>query len=241
MAKMTPYQKTYTHIKDIDRFFEYDDKQKTMTFTGNSLIVYIPYRYSSYNLLTLADRVTTLAVIDLVIDDEFQAGLLMLTTIEIEPDEVSTIMVGDLQYVKLTLSNGSVFIHNTDRIANGDIVYALWMEAITRGNLPYFIGYEALSTLFDQSKSMCDHNLPVEHSVLEIVYSKLARKADDLTVQYRHTDMKEDFAMIALRDIGYANDSTTARLMGSYFSQGLNSSLLQTTTEHSQIEDLLRS
>ena len=102
----TPYAKTYQKIKDIDQFFEYDDKQKTMTFIGESLVVMIPARYQVYNLLNLADTVTTLAVCDLVINDTYRAGLLMLATIEMEPGDVEMIMLGDLQYVKLTLSNG---------------------------------------------------------------------------------------------------------------------------------------
>lgn len=237
----TPYQKDYVHTKDIDRFFEYDDLTKTMTFTSESLVVYIPYRYSVYNLLTLADTVTTLGIVDLVIDDTYHAGLLMLATIEMEPDSVDMVMIGDLQYVKLTLSNGCKFICNTDRISDSSIVCSLWMEFITRGKPIYNIGYDTLSTLFDQAKSMCDQNIPVDHVVFEVIYSHLCRDPDNLSIQYRHTDMTKDFKMIALRDVGYATVSTTSRLLGSYFFQGLNASLLQTTTERSDIEDLLRS
>ena len=235
-----PYAKTYQKIKDIDQFFEYDDKQKSMIFTGDSLVVILPSRYQVYNLLTLADTVTTLAVCDLIINDTFRAGLLMLATIEMEPDDVEMIMLGDLQYVKLTLSHGCKFICNTERIADGSIVYATWMECITRGKLPYFINYDALATLFDQAKSMCDQKIPVDHVVFEVIYSHLCRDQNNRSVQYRHTDMAEPFKMIALRDVGYATVSTTSRLLGSYFSQALNSSLIQVTTEHSDVEDILR-
>ena len=237
----TPYLKDYVHIKDVDKFFEYDPKTKHMTFIGTSLEIYIPYRYQVYDLLLLSDTVTTLGVFDMIINDQFQAGLLMLTTIEMEPDDVSTLMIGELQYVKLTLSAGCKFICNTERIADSSIVYSFWMESIARGKLPYFIGYEALATLFDQAKNMCDQDINVDHVVFEVLYSHLSRDADNLTIQYRHTNMEKPFTFIELRNVGYATTSTASRMMGSYFANALNSSLLQTTTEHSDFEDLLRS
>lgn len=236
-----PYLKEYQHIKNIDPYFLYDEKLKCMTFVGESLVVYIPQRYSVHNLLKLEDTVTTLGVVDLIINDTFQAGLLMLATIEMEPDEVTMVMIGESQYVKLTLSHDSKFICDTERIADSSIVYSLWMECVARGKLPYFIGYDELSTLFDRSKSLCDQNINVDHVVLELIYSHLCRDQDNLAIQYRHTDMKKPFDMIALRNVGYATTSTTSKLIGSYFSDALNSSLIQHTTNHSEIEDLLRS
>jgi hypothetical protein len=236
-----PYLKTYQPIKDIDQFFSYDPQQKSLTFNGTSLVVYAPKRYEVYNLLKLADNVTTLGVVDLIINDTYQAGLLLLTTIEMEPDTVSTVMVDEIQYIKMTLSQGSKFICNTERIADASIVYSCWVEFIARGKLPYFIKYDELATLFDTTKSICDQALNVDHVILEVIYSHLARDPDNMSIQYRLTDMKEAFKFISLRNVGYATTSSTSRLLGSYFQNALNSSLIQTTSDHSEIEDLLRS
>ena len=114
------------------------------------------------------------------------------------------------------------------------------MEFITRGKLIFNIDYDTLSTLFDQAKAMCDQKIPVDHVVFETIYSHLCRDRNNRSIQYRHTDMSEPFTMIPLRDVGYATTSTTSRLLGSYFSQALNSSLIQVSTEHSDVEDILR-
>lgn len=236
-----PYSKDYQHLDDIDQFFEYNPKTKEMTFTGSSLVVYLPKRYEVYNLLTISDTVTSLAVMDLVINDTYQAGLMMLTTIEMEQDDITQIMVGDLQYYMLTLSQGSRFICNTERIADSTIVYALWMEFITRGKLLYNIDYDTLATLFDQASSMCDTHIGVDHVIFEVIYSHLCRDPENLTIQYRYTDMQKPFTLIELRSVGYATTSTTSRLMGSYFASALNSSLINATAENNTVEDLLRS
>lgn len=236
----TPYLKDYQSITDLDAYFSYDAITKEMVFTGESLVVYIPKRYEVYNLLILSDTVTTLAVLDMVINDTYRAGLLMLTTIEMEPDDVTQIMIGDIPYVVLTLSQGNRFICNTERLADSSIVYAIWMEFITRGKLIYNITYDTLATLFDQSLSMCNTAISVDHVIFEVIYSHLCRDPRNLAVQYRHSDQSQGFQMIPLRSVGYATTSTTSRLMGSYFADSLNSSLIQTTTEKTDVESLLR-
>jgi hypothetical protein len=238
---VTPYTKEYIHTKDLDKWFDYNPDTKEMTFNGDSLVVMIPKRYEVYQLLNIAETVKTLAVVDLIINDTYHAGLLMLATIEIEPDDVSQVMVGDVPYLALSLSTGSRFICNTERIAEGSIVYSLWMEFITRGKLIYNVDYDTLATLFDQAKAMCDSNINVDHVIFEVIYSHLCRDPGNLSVQYRHTDQKDGFKLIPLRNVGYATTSTTSRLLGSYFGAALNSSLIQTVEERTPFEDLLRS
>lgn len=238
--KATPYTKPYKKIKDVDQFFSYDDKTKEMRFISNSLTIIIPQRYEVYQLLEISDTIKTLAIFDMIIDDIYQAGLMMLTTIEIEADDVNKIMIGDIPYIAITVSNGSRFICNTERIADSNIVYAIWMEFITRGKLIYNINYDTLSTLFDQAKTMCDSNINVDHAIFEVIYSHLCRDFENLSIQYRHTDRSNDFKLIPLRNVGYATISTTSKIMGSYFRESLNSSLIQTNLTKSPVEDLLR-
>ena len=237
----TPYTKEYIHIKDIDQFFEYNPTTKEMVFTSETLKIIIPKRYEVYNQLFISDTVKTLGVFDMIIDDKYQAGLMMFANIEIESDEISQIMIGNVQYITLTLSKGSRFICNTERIADSSIVYAVWMEFISRGKLIYNIDYNTLSRLFDQTKSMCDMGINVDHVIFEVIYSHLCRDPDNLAVQYRHTDMTKDFKFIPLTSVGYSTTSTTSKLLGSYFGMSMNAALINTNETRTPLEDLLRS
>lgn len=237
---VTPYTKNYEYIKDLDQFFSYDEKNKEMRFIGSELKLYIPQRYEVYDMLFIAETVKTLAVFDMVIDDKYHAGLLMLATIEIEPDDVSNTIVDGIPFLVLTLSKGARFICHTERIADNTIVYSLWMEFITRGKLLYNIGYEALSTLFDQAGPMCGANLNVDHVIFEVIYAHLCRDPENRSIQHRHSDNK-DFKLIPLRDVGYATTSSSSKLIGSYFREALNSALIQTSETRHPFEDLLRS
>lgn len=235
------YKKNYTHIKDIDKYFKYDDKNKQMIFIGDSLEIRIPKRFEKYDLLMIESTIKYLAICDLIIDDTYQAGLYMCAVIEsdIGSDLEFRTILGN-PYVVMTLSYGDVFIHKTEVIKNQNIVYAIFEEFLVQGKPIYTINYDNIFNLFDQSKSMCDANLSVDHSILEVVFSHLYRKASDKTVLYRFTDMKEDGVLIALKSVNYATTSVTSKVLGPYYNIGLNSSLLVENEEMFPVENILR-
>jgi hypothetical protein len=232
---------TYEHIKDIDRFFIYDAKEKIMVFNSEKLVVSVPTRYGSYNLLDISETVTTIAVMDLVIDDKYQASLTMLAKIEMEYSDTSRKMVDGVEYHVFTLYKGDKFMCNTELVKDSSTVFAIYSEMITKGHPIYTLNYENISHLFDKTKQISGVNLnKVDHVIFEIIYSHIARLKDNLSVQYRHTEMTEPYKFIGLRNIAYSTTSSNARILGSYFDSGLNSSLLTDVTTISPLEQLLR-
>lgn len=237
----SPYHNPLKHITDVSKYFRHDPKTHTMIFIGDTLEVRVPARFEVYGMLNVADTVETIGVMDLIIDESFQASLHMPAMIELEPSEMSSIMVRGLQYKVLHFSHGDRFIVNTQVVKNQSIVYTLYVEFITRGNLMYTYGYQDLMTMFDLAKHLCDSKVPVDHAIFEVIYAHLSRSAKDLFTQYRHTDMKDAaFDFVALRSVSHAPDSTTARMLGSYFSEGVLASLLHENEDRKPFEDLLR-
>ena len=236
--KSAPYLENYTKISSIDKYFE--KRGDELIFIGESLKVYILQRWESYHLLEVSDTVKTIGIMDLVIDDRYRAGLLMLASIEIDPDDSTTVTVDGNTYVILTLSKGNRFICITNVVKDKSITYAVFMEFITRGKWMYTLGYDSIARLFDQAKSMCGAGIPVDHVVLEVIYSHLARDPNNISVQYRHTPMAGDFEMIPLRSVAYATTSTTSRILGSYFNEAINSALINPSEQQHPFEQLLR-
>ena len=237
-----PYgSKSYEHITDVSKYFKYDDKKKTMLFVGSELKCYVSSRWEVYGHLEVSDTVTTVGIADLIIDDKYQASLFMMAKIEMDYGEIGTKLIDGIQYYVLTLHHGDRFICNTELIKDSNLVYAIYSEMVGKGNYIYTLDYDHIAFILDQSKSMCDANLKVDHVIFEMIYSHLSRDKDNLAIQYRHTDMTKPAEFIPIRSVSYAPDSTTARVLGSYFEQGLNSSLLQEQGDSLQpLEQLLR-
>lgn len=237
---MSPYAYPVEKITDLDRFFLYDAEHHVMTFIGDMLEMRIPKRFEVYGLLTVAETVQTLAVCDLIIDRRYQCGLNLLATIDVAPSEVSDMTYAGVSYLVLTLQHGDRFITHTQVVKDQSIVPALYVEFITRGKSLYTLDYTQLALLFDRAKAMTGSGIGVDRVIFEMIVSHLARDAKDVFTQYRYTDMGAPMHFVRLRSVSYAPTSTSARLLGSYFDEGLTASLIHHTDENQPFEDLLR-
>ena len=235
-----PYTKSYTKIQDIDPFFEYDSEKKTMRFIGETLEVRVPKRFEVYGLLQVHNNVETVGIMDLIIDETYQAGLHLLAKIVTYPTNIWVTTIQNIEYMVFSYTTGDLFIENTEVVKDSNIIYAVYVEFMTRGNMMYTFTYNDIARLFDSSKIVTGSSIPVDHSILEMVYSHLSRDQDNKFDQYRHTDMSEPFSFIALRSVGYAPDSTTSRMLGSYFDEGVNANLVHENDTRHPVEDLLR-
>ena len=75
--------------------------------------------------------------------------------------------------------------------------------------------------------------------VYRVELQHFTRKAPVFAVFDLFIDI-DDFRRINLSDVAHASRSTSARVIGAYFSLGINAALTKPSTSNSLIEDLLR-
>lgn len=233
-------QLTLEEVTDLKPFFKYDDTAKTMIFVSDELEVRVLKRFEVYDLLNVSDVVETLGLMELIIDGKYHASLNMLAKIQIEPTEMSEIQINGVPYLSLYLKHGDKFIAHTQVVQNASIQYAVYVEFIARGKPLHTMTYNELALVFDRVKQMTGSKLGVDRVLFETVVSHLARSQDDLFLQYRYTDMSKPMRLIPIRSVSYAPTSTSSRINGSYFDDGLTASLQTENTEHMPFEDLMR-
>jgi len=236
----SPYTHDVEHITNVDKFFRYDADNHCMIFVGESLELRVPKRFEVYGLLEVTETVTCVGVMDLIIDEKYQAGLNLLAKIEVAPREISEMVYDENAYLVMYLEHGDRFITHTQVVRDGSIVPSLYVEFITRGKTIYTLDYVKLALLFDRAKAMTGSGIGVDRVLFEMIVSHLARSQDDVFKQYRHTDMAKSMRLIRLRSVSYAPTSTTARLLGSYFDDGLTASLIHQVAHEQPFENLLR-
>jgi len=209
-------------------------------FTGKKLTVKIPRRYENYNLLKAENEVQTLAIFEMIIDDKESHGFLLPAVIIMAPSHTFNKTIDEIDFLIAEFQAGDKFMTNTQILKQPHISYAMFVEFIALGNLPKFMDYESTAFLFDRSKSICDADLRVHHSVFEMIYAHLFRDPDDLTIKFRHTNMKKKPEFIELRSVTYGTDSTTAKIIGAYMNDGINAAIVNPAHQKHELEDLLR-
>jgi hypothetical protein len=228
-------------LKSLKKYTRYDEKEHTLYFTGKQAKIHIPTRYETYGYLDRGNTIKTLGVMNVIVDDKEYAPLCILGIIEIVPSEVEIVTIDNATYLELILNKDDILIKHTDVIQNSNIPYSIFVEFISYGKLPYFFSYDTVSTIFDAANRMTGANLDdVNHSIFELIFAHLYRDKDNLTTFYRLTDMKKEPKFIPLRSVPLATQSTTSKLLGSYFGDGLTSALITENTIHRDVEDYLR-
>jgi hypothetical protein len=228
-------------LKSVSKYLKKDEKTHTVTFTGKKLVARVPHRFSMYGFFsTEGNRVQTVGCADLVFDDKERAGLHLIAVIDTRPSSVSYETIEGTEYAVLTYYTGDLFLANTFIVKQKALIYALWTEYISMGHIPYWYEYEDILRFLDDADRLCDAALPTHHAILSSVYTHLSRTKSDLFKYYRHTERVGDFAFVPLNSVSFGLDSTSARLQGPYFTQGLMSSLVNPNPDNKIFEDIVR-
>lgn len=224
---------------EYGKYFK-ENKNNSITFVGDKLEILIPKRYEQHGCLEITEEVKTLSIFDMIINDTIHCGYFLPAHIYIIPTNVENVLIGNKQHIKLTLFKGDVFIKNINIVKNPQIAFVVFYEFIFLGNTPKFIDYDKSAFLFDSVQEICGINFRSNRVVFEIMSAHLYRTEQDLMKPYRLTDMRKKPIAIPLRSVNHAATSTSSKIIGSYYSAAINSSLVNQADEPSKVEDLLR-
>jgi hypothetical protein len=236
---MSPYSTPLQPIDSVKAYFT-DLPDGSKIFTGKRLEVRIPAGFAKYGMLSVGEFVTTLGMCDLIIDDTYHVGLNILGQISIYPSDMGKFSYQGIDYITLFLNNNDVFISNTRIIQDSNVVYCVWSEFITAGKIPYYWTYSSLLAIFQHVRELTGQGIGVSRSVFEGIIAHISRDRNNISKQYRLTDMSEPFKLIALKSISQGPTGTIARLNGSYSSDGLTSALRYEVDQPQPFENILR-
>jgi len=207
--------------------------------------IYIPEKYKQKRLARFAEHTYILSIYAIVIGDEYGVGIAP-TMIKTAPSTVINININDVPYLELVYEPGDQVVVSTMVLKDDTLLYPIWDEFITLGNVPWFINYEDLGGLFQLSQKYTGINIGANHAIVEMIAAIISKDPNNLNKQYRHFIEKmkqietDPPKVIKLKDVTYGATNTTTKLIGAYWNDGLNSALVNPSTSNEGIEDLLR-
>jgi hypothetical protein len=168
------------------------------------------------------------------------------TMVRIEPDDILTHTIEDEVYFDFFFEKGSTIISNLNTVKDNTLLYDIYNQFILKGHVPWYIDYRDLGELFSLSEKYASLKLGANPAIMELFAATIARSEKEPKVQYRHVatsveDIKTNPPVIVgLRNVSYSATNTTAKLLGSYWNDGLISALNHPSTTLEPIEQLLR-
>ena len=227
-------------MTDISNFFELNQKDDCVYFMGDKLECYSSERYANFGYLDISDKIYTVGIFAMKINDSIECGINLNAGILIEPSNIEHVTIDNEKYVLATLKRGNKLMCRLSFLQDDKLYYTMWREFLSVGHLPKCFNYNNIATIFDNSKFATGKGISIDHAVLEVIYAHLFRDPDDLNVFYRLTNMTKKPAMVTMKSVAYGPSGTFAKIAGSYAQEGYNSALLNQADKSNELEDLFR-
>lgn len=214
--------------------------------TKKAIKIYIPSRFIERGLAEIGIKTHIVGIYAIVLDDTYYAVSLVNAMVQIEPSSTTKVMFDEEQYYEFSFDPGSTVLSSTNLVKTDTLVYRIYAEIISKGNVPWYLGYLDLAKIFDTAKYHAGANIGKNHEVTELVISIISRDKENRHLNYRQ--VVKDFneiktkppVYISLKNLTYAATNTTNRIAGSYFGDGLVSALVNVTDRVEGIENILR-
>lgn len=208
--------------------------------------IYVPARFAERGLAQIGMETYIVGIFAIVVDDVYYGVSLVNAMMRIEPTSTLKIQIDGDDYYEFSFDAGSVVITSTQLVKTDVLVYRIYDEIISKGRVPWYLGYLELGKIFDTALYHAGANIGANQEVTELLVSMISRDEKDRTKYYRTAikDLSEletnRPAFIPMRSVQYAPTNTTNKLAGSYFGDAVVSALVNPADRVERIESLLR-
>jgi hypothetical protein len=207
--------------------------------------IIIPARFSERGLAEIGLETFIIGVYAMIVEDKYYAVSLINMMIRITPTSTLKIKIKGVEYYEFTFDPGQIVMPRTNLVRNDILVYKIYDEIVSKGKVPWYLGYEDLGHIFDTALSHGGANIGTDAEVTELIISIISRNSKDRTQYYRSSinsieDLKTNPPVfISLKSVPYAATNTTNKLAGSYWSEGVVSALVSPSDRVERVESLL--
>ena len=208
--------------------------------------IYVPARYLDRGLAETGTETYIVGIFAMSIDDKVYGTNIVNAMMQIEPTSFSTVLYNDEEYIEFYFEPGSLIFFNTELVKSDTLVYKIYDEIISKGNIPWYLDYIKLAHIFETAPSHANANIGRNREIVELIISLITRDSKDRNKYYRQTlksmdDLKtRPPVYISMKNVVYAATNTLNKVAGSYMQDGIVSALVNPTERVERIDELLR-
>lgn len=235
---------TLTRNKDVILNALYQTPSGSLLAKEDLKIVF-PVRFEEANLATIENNVYVLGIFAIIVGNQYAVNNTP-ARIRLQPTEIEKEKYQENDYYVLSFDKGATVCENINVVQENTLGYYIYNYFIALGKVPWYMSALDMLRLFDGMGEYTKTTYGASHAVTEMIVSMIMRGNQDIQQYWRQTIESEqdlynnlpDF--IPLRNVPFGARNTTAKLMGAYFDEGLNSALLYPSDSAERVETLLR-
>lgn len=211
-----------------------------LTIANKKLSILIPEKYVQSGLAFITDTIKTVSVYAILdTEDNYSVINIPISTV-LTPSSIENIDINGDTYIMAIYEEGDSLFTTNDLVEDDGLLYSMFNYFIMGGNIPFYMEYEDLGDLMVKSKEYTGRDIGSNPITLEILSSILARDPDQQDLYYRLSKMTKSPVYKGLNNQFHVFDNTTSKLVGSYFSDGVVTSLVDKSLESTNIEEIIK-
>lgn len=220
-------------------------------FVGKTVIaakdctIFVPVRYESKQMMFIGEEVLCVGVYGLACEGKVCCDV-TLAKLPMRPSGITIEKIDDDDFYALSFKKGDVLISNTDLVKEDTLVYRVFDDIQSKGNVPWYMSPTGLAKLFITAKEHGNISLASTNASFEMIAATMTRVMNDLTKYFRHfiTSLEDtknvQYEFIPLTSVAYGTTNTITRLLGNYRDEGVAAALVYPTTTLEPVEEMLR-
>lgn len=208
--------------------------------------IYVPERFVEKQLVIVGAETFIVGIFAQVVEDKYYAVFLGAAMFHVEPTSIATVKFNGDSYLELSFDPGARILVSQEVVQDRLITYRIYDEIISKGHMPWYMGYDDRIQLLFTADRLAGVGMLANHAMLELNAAAISRAPANINQYFRHAvENYEEVdhqlpTTIPLMSVSHGTTNTVSRIMGSYLEQGLNSSLINPSTQVQNIERLLR-
>lgn len=202
-----------------------------------------PKRWEQNNLAEIADVVTTILMVGVIVGDSY-AMLGGLTRVVMKPGEISEATWDDTRYYVLDFEPGEVVIENMTIPQDSNIGYYYYVEFTKYARVPWYCSVASLLAVYDAAKFYTGKAFGASNQCIRVLYALTMRDSKNLDIPFRYspdlTSPNGKPKVIGINNPGQLLNSTFSRLSSGYMSDNIIGGILNPDKKVTDLEEVIR-
>lgn len=211
--------------------------------TNRQMEVHLPKRFINNGMAVITEKVTTAAVLGLVIPGVAYAPLVAVLSVTLLPLSNREITVDGEQYLVLEFEEGDILIENINVLQETSDAYTFHMEFENYARKPWYLNKDDLSSMYDNSAAESGMKVGTSPQVVRVFHSLMFRDPTNLENPYRNSkamlEGKEPI-IVGLNNSPLLADGMFAKLMGGYMRDNTVAAIVNQDTKVTVQEKIMK-
>lgn len=205
--------------------------------------IFFPKKFEEHNLAEIYDSVSCIGLVGIVANNKY-ACLGVLSKFTFLAGDVSELNINGEAYVSMKFEPGETIIETLYVPADPLITYDYFLEFIKFSRIPWYIDFETLLSVIDESKQVAGSFSGSCAQVIRVLLSLTCRDPDNPDVEFRYGNNINNFnvkpLIIGMNNPGQLLTGTFARFSGGYLSDNTIAGIQEGPTEITELEKILK-